>query len=487
MKKLKREKKILLILTISLIILSAFIIWIKGNTYTASFYLSEELDENYELIIEDSSVIEILKERVKNDKYLVTIKSKKPGKTVIYLHYKDDDIQAGKVIYVHKSMIITDNNYFGKSNWSEVLPISFTIILLYILYLLVNKYKVSVKENLYKYRNITYLGVIIFVSFFAVSSFLSIFNYYGVYDTISKSISSMASLSIFLFPVAFITFVFVTISNIVLIKQEGFSFKNLLGLFMGVFLCVSTFLPNWVYGILLKSQKIDIFNLNGPGPYIYDFVESLVYLMVVYLECIFIGTIVIALKAARRKPNFDKDYMIILWCKMRKDGSLTNLLRGRVDKAIKFRNEQIKSTWKDLIFVPSGGKGNDEVISEAEAIKNYLVKKWIDEKDILMEDKAKNTYENIKFSNELINNKNANIAFSTTNYHVFRAGLLATEQGLYFEWIWSKTKRYFWINAFIREFVGTLYAERRKHRKIIMWIILFLILMISVTYFSNNI
>ncbi|MBR7037597.1 YdcF family protein [bacterium] len=46
----------------------------------------------------------------------------------------------------------------------------------------------------------------------------------------------------------------------------------------------------------------------------------------------------------------------------------------------------------------------------------------------MIEDKAKNTYENIKFSNKLINNKNANIAFSTTKYHILRAGLLATEQ-----------------------------------------------------------
>ena len=487
MKKLKREKKILLILAIALTILSGFIIWIKGDTYTVSFDLNEGQDKNYKLTVEDSSVIEILKERIKNNKYLATIKSKKPGKTAIYLHYGNEDSQVGKVIYVHKSMIITDNNYFGKSNWCEVLPISFTIILLYILYFLVKKYKVSVKENLYRYRNITYLGVIIFVSFFALSNFLSIFNYYGVYDTISKSISSIASFSIFLFPIAFITFTFVTISNIVLIKQEGFSLKNLLGLFMGVFLCVSTFLPNWIYEILLKSQKIDIFNLNGPGPYIYNFVESLIYLSVVYLECVFISTIVVALKAARRIPKFDKDYMIILWCKMRKDGSLTKLLKGRVDKAINFRNQQLKATWKDLIFIPSGGKGKGEVVSEAGAMKNYLLKKWIDEKNILMEDKATNTYENIKFSNKLINDKNANVAFSTTNYHVFRAGLLASGQWLYFEWIWAKTKRYFWINAFIREFVWTLYSERKKHVKIIIWIILFLILMITVTYFSNNI
>ena len=485
MKSLKKEKKILLILTIVLIIVSAFVILIKGNTYTISFDLNGKLHDNYDLDIENSNVVEILDEKVEDDKYLVTIKSKHPWETFVTLHY--EDFQVGKAIYVHKSMVITEDTYFGKSSLCEVLPICFTIFLSYILYMLIKKYRISVKENLYKYRNITYLWVIIFVSFFALSNFLSIFNYNWAYDTIIQSISSMASFSIFLFPIAFITFTFVTISNIVLIKQEGFSLKNLLGLFMGIFLCVSTFLPDWIYGILLKSQKIDIFNLSGPGPYIYNFVESLIYLSVVYLECVFISTIVVALKAARRIPKYNKDYIIILWCKMRKDGSLTKLLKGRVDKAINFRNQQLKFMWRDLIFVPSGGKGNDEIMSEAEAMKNYLLKKWIDENNILMEDEATNTYENIKFSNKLINDRNANIAFSTTNYHVFRAGLLATEQWLYFEWIWAKSKRYFWINAFIREFVWTLYTEREKHKKIIFCIILLIIFMIAVTYFANNI
>ena len=41
-----------------------------------------------------------------------------------------------------------------------------------------------------------------------------------------------------------------------------------------------------------------------------------------------------------------------------------------VDKAIDFRNKQLKNTNKDLTFVVSGGKGSDEVTSEAEAMKN---------------------------------------------------------------------------------------------------------------------
>ncbi|MBR7037595.1 hypothetical protein IKI14_07390 [bacterium] len=115
MKELKKEKKTLLILTIFLVIVSAFVIFIKGNTYTVPFELYGKQYENYNLILDHQDNIEILEEKIENGKYLVTIKSKKPGKVFMSLE-TDGDTLSSKSIYVHKSMIITDNNYFGKSN-----------------------------------------------------------------------------------------------------------------------------------------------------------------------------------------------------------------------------------------------------------------------------------------------------------------------------------------------------------------------------------
>ena len=282
------------------------------------------------------------------------------------------------------------------------------------------------------------------------------------------------------------TFILVTISNIYLIRKEGKSLKNLLGLFLGIFLCVSTILPDYIYQLLMKWQIVNIYNLNGPGPYIYNFLEALVFLSISYLECVLLGTIIIAIKSVKKKDVYNKDYMIILGCQINSDGSLTPLLKGRCDRAIEFRNKQLESTKKDLIFIPSGGKGEDEVISEGEAIKNYLESCNIDSKNIIVDNKSKNTYENMKFSFNLIKKKNANVGFSTTNYHVLRAGLIASEMGYKVDGIGSKTKAYFWINAFIREFIGTLYSEKKKHIIVILLIVLILAIMILITYFANN-
>ena len=120
-------------------------------------------------------------------------------------------------------------------------------------------------------------------------------------------------------------------------------------------------------------------------------------------------------------------------------------------------------------------------------MKNYLLAYGIKEKNILVENQSKNTYENIKYSYQLIKKTDANVAFSTTNYHVFGAGLIATKQGLKLEGLGSSTKSYFWINAFIREFIGTLYSEKKKHIVVFIVVLIVIILMISVTYFAHNI
>ena len=480
---MKKYIKRLCLLTIILFIITTTIIILMGNTYTTSFKIYEN---DYKLVLdEDIDAIEIIDKYEKGDEYVVKFKAKKKGRVFLSLNYGDTSTQ--KLFYVHKTLIITDNNFFGYSRGSEIIPISLSIILIYIIVIIFKRYKKSIKENLYQYKNIAYLGIIIFIASFTLINILSIIHYQGIYETISKTITLFSNISYLLFPLTFINFILVTISNIKLIIKEGKTIKNLLGLFLGIFICISTLLPERLYALLQTSQKINIFNLNGPGPYIYNFIETIIYLTASYLECILIGTIIIAIKAIKRKVKYNKDYIIILGCQIKKDGSLTPLLKGRVDRALEFRKNQINETNKDLIFIPSGGKGPDEKISEAEAMKNYLLKAGIKEKNILIDDKSTNTYENIKFSNQLIKNKKTNIAFSTTNYHVLRAGLIATEQGLKLEGIGSKTKAYFWINAFIREFVGTLYSERKKHLLVFILILLFIIQIILITYFANNI
>ena len=116
-------------------------------------------------------------------------------------------------------------------------------------------------------------------------------------------------------------------------------------------------------------------------------------------------------------------------------------------------------------FVPSGGQGPDEVMSEAQSMHDYLVSKGVDSKRIVLEGKSSTTYENMAFSRKVMEGHagtsadELSIAFSTTNYHVFRGYVCAHRVGMVVEGMASKTKAYFWPNAFLREFAGLLVAQ----------------------------
>ena len=489
LKKLNNKVK-LLILSISLLIISITIMIINGKTYIVKFH---NIDSSYNinnLIVETSKNDNIIKwsdKKLQNGTLSLKVKAITPGKTYITIKSDDESFYDIIPIYVHKLGTITANSYFGNCNGSICIPISIIIILTYVLYLIIKTFRKSMKDTIYQYKNIAYLGIIIFLTFILINQFFTIFNYEGLIHTIKSIIETSYNFSTALLPIALITSILITISNIVLIKKEGFKIKNLLGLILNFGFYIITFVPLILNNILQSAVWIDVHNEQGIALYIQEFVNLSIYVIISYIECILLSTIILQIKATKDKPSLNKDFILILGCMIKKDGTLTNLLKGRVDKAIEFRDLQKKETGKDLIFIPSGGQGSNEVISEALAMKNYLLEKGIKEKNILIEDKSKNTFENIKFSYNIIKNKkeNANIALSTTNYHIFRAGIIATNQHIPIECVGAKTKTYFWINAFIREFIATIYSEKKKHIMVISLVIIIALIMIIILYLSK--
>ena len=482
----------ILILTLILFIISSLFIIINGKTYTVkieniNLRKINSVDE-LDVRIENDNIVKCVDKKIEDDVLKLKFESISKGKALVDIISKDGINDHIFDLYVHDSGIITYQEYMGDFNGNIIICISITVLLIYILYLLIMSYKKKIKENIYNYKNITYLGMIIFIAFSIIVQLLSLRHFGGIAATID-TILQTSSLAVFLFPIAFIVSILVILSNISLIRKEGFSLRNLLGIILGGFLCVTTILPEILYRTFYSSTWIDIHNQNGVDLYIYEFIENIIYIVVTYIECVLLGTIILGIKSARHIPKFDKDFILILGCQIKKDGSLTNLLKGRVDRAIEFSKMQKEKTGKDIVFIPSGGKGNDEIISEAQAMKDYLIGQGIKEENILMEDKSKNTFENIKFSNKIIKEKkeNAKVAFSTTKYHVFRAGCIATSQNVLMEGIGAKTKSYFWVNAFIREFIATLYSEKKKHIVVFFGIMIFVALMLLIIYLNNNI
>ena len=118
------------------------------------------------------------------------------------------------------------------------------------------------------------------------------------------------------------------------------------------------------------------------------------------------------------------DAVIVLGCKVN-GNTPSRMLKRRLDSAVIYLNEN-----EDVVCIVSGGKGEDEKISEAQAMKEYLVDKGIDEGRILTEDKSVNTLENIKNSVALLGgNGSGEIAIITDGFHQYRAGYIAESFG----------------------------------------------------------
>lgn len=235
------------------------------------------------------------------------------------------------------------------------------------------------------------------------------------------------------------------VSNIVLIRHEGFALNNVLGIFVSLFA-----LAGVGFGILLFYSRRTFSMRNA--------VCSTYSSILCYLECMMFAVMLSALAAAKHLPDFDKDFIVILGCRIRPDGTLYPMIRSRVDRAMEFARLQEDATGKKAFFLPSGGKGSDECMAEAEGMAKYLRANGIDDERIFIEKQSTTTWENMILSKKLVEHirPNAKVAFSTNNYHVFRSGMLARQAAWEIDGMGSKTKWYFWPNAFTREILGLL-------------------------------
>ncbi|MGL4656751.1 MAG: YdcF family protein [Sarcina sp.] len=106
-------------------------------------------------------------------------------------------------------------------------------------------------------------------------------------------------------------------------------------------------------------------------------------------------------------------------------------LKTRLDGAIKY----VKETGGQDFIIVSGGQGHDELISEAEAMRRYLVDAGIPNEQIILEDKSTSTYENFKFSKEIIETKTGkyiedlDIKVFTNGFHCMRSYFLGKRLG----------------------------------------------------------
>ena len=130
--------------------------------------------------------------------------------------------------------------------------------------------------------------------------------------------------------------------------------------------------------------------------------------------------------ASYRVPQ-EGSTVITLGAMVRPNGTPSSSLRERIDACYDYlvKNE-------NSVAVLSGGKGDNEPMSEAQCMYDNLVSKGIDKDRLFIEYKSVNTESNMKNSYKIIeeNNLNKNVAIATDNYHQLRAKIIARRIGI---------------------------------------------------------
>jgi uncharacterized SAM-binding protein YcdF (DUF218 family) len=120
------------------------------------------------------------------------------------------------------------------------------------------------------------------------------------------------------------------------------------------------------------------------------------------------------------------------------------------------------------MIVVSGGKGSDERISEADSMFTYLTGLGVPPDRIMLEDLSRTTEENLRFSWQLIDHvwpdapdaAEPRCVIVTSNFHVFRAAMLAQRLGIRGQVTGAPVAGYYWPSAMLREFAAVFLGHK---------------------------
>lgn len=170
------------------------------------------------------------------------------------------------------------------------------------------------------------------------------------------------------------------------------------------------------------NRKLDFFRFIPKWILV---IVALVLAVGVFLFSILYGCVMSKMTA---KPGDDCKYVVVLGAQI-KGTRVSRSLKYRLDGAIEYYQKN-----NDTTIVVSGGQGPDEVTTEAEVMKNYLLENGIPMENIIVEDRSTTTKENLLYSKELIlqdcgQESLQGVAICSNNFHIFRAMQLAKNLG----------------------------------------------------------
>lgn len=223
-------------------------------------------------------------------------------------------------------------------------------------------------------------------------------------------------------------------------RREGAHPRNLLSLLVG--LAILAVIGLTIAAARTRSDELSLFS-------------TISALLFGYVSFLFVSYVCYAFIYDRMTAHRNADFVVVLGSGLIDGGRVPPLLASRLDRGREVFASLV-SRQRLPVLIVSGGKGSDERVSEAEAMADYLIERGFPADRLVREDRSRSTEENMVFSKAIMERTmpDYRCIIVTSNFHVFRAAIIARRTGVNGQVTGARTAGYYLPSAMIREFAA---------------------------------
>jgi len=240
---------------------------------------------------------------------------------------------------------------------------------------------------------------------------------------------------------------YLVLNGITMARREGTRPANLLSLLAGLTIFA-------VIGLTLAAPRAGSDELS--------LFSTITALLFGYVSFLLVSYVIYAIIYGRMTAHRNADFVVVLGSGLKDGGRVPPLLASRLERGVQVYETLASKGRSTPVLIVSGGKGSDERVSEAEAMAGYLTERGIPAGQLVREDRSRTTEENMTFSKAIMERSRPGYKciIVTSNYHVFRAAIIARRTGVNGQVTGARTAGYYWPSAMLREFAAVFLSYK---------------------------
>lgn len=241
---------------------------------------------------------------------------------------------------------------------------------------------------------------------------------------------------------------YLVLNGIMMARRESMRPGNLLSLLAGIGMFALAGLVVFAIG-RTRYTALDMFTITTV--LLSGYVS---FLLLSYVSYAFVYGRITALRGA--------DFVVVLGSGLIAGDRVPPLLASRLERGQQLHQALAARRKSSPMLIVSGGKGADERVSEAEAMARFLIERGVPADFVTREDQSRTTEENLTFSKAIMERfrPRYRCIVVTSNYHVFRAAIIARRLGVNGQVTGARTAGYYWPSATLREFIAVFLSYK---------------------------